>query len=120
MCIADTRTMPSLTALFSTMAAMSSVMRMNSCRFFVVNQRYSVTTFILSQRIGCEPLAHVNYNPLVSPRPTDRDLLTEAPDMAVIRRILETALYCEDLKLTSGFYRRLLRTNVLLESERLV
>jgi catechol-2,3-dioxygenase len=40
--------------------------------------------------------------------------------MAVVSRILETALYCEDLKLTSGFYRRLLRTNVLLESERLV
>src|SRR5215471_15135001 len=39
---------------------------------------------------------------------------------AVARRILETALYCDDLKLTSGFYRRLLRTSPLLESERLV
>src|SRR5262249_60649146 len=107
MCIADTRTMPSLTALFSTMAAMSSVMRMNSCRFFVVNQRYSVKTFIVSQRIGCESLAHVNYNPLVSPRPTDRDLLTEAPDMAVLRRILETAPYCEGLKLAFRFLRPL-------------
>jgi catechol-2,3-dioxygenase len=39
---------------------------------------------------------------------------------AVTRRILETALYCDDLKLTSSFYRRLLRTSPLLESERLV
>jgi catechol-2,3-dioxygenase len=40
--------------------------------------------------------------------------------MAVTRRILETALYCDNLKLTSNFYRRLLRTSPLLESERLV
>ena len=39
MCIADTSTMPSFTPLFLTMAATSSVMRMNSCRFSVLNQR---------------------------------------------------------------------------------
>ena len=39
MCIAETSTVPSLTPLFCTIAAISSVMRMNSCRFFVLKQR---------------------------------------------------------------------------------
>src|SRR5262245_6430837 len=46
MCIADTRTIPSFTPLVFTTEATSSVMRMNSCRFFVLNQRYSVAVVI--------------------------------------------------------------------------
>ena len=39
MCIADTSAMPSCTPLFLTIAATSSVMRMNSWRSLVLNQR---------------------------------------------------------------------------------
>ena len=39
MCIADTSAVPSFTPLFFTIAATSSVMRMNSCRCFVLNRR---------------------------------------------------------------------------------
>ena len=39
MCIAETSTIPSVTPLFFTIAATSSVMRTNSCCFFVLNQR---------------------------------------------------------------------------------
>jgi len=39
MCIADTRAMPSFTPLAFTIAATSSVIRTNSCRFLVSNQR---------------------------------------------------------------------------------
>ena len=39
MCIAETSTMPSFTPLFCTIAATSSVMRMNSWRVLVLNQR---------------------------------------------------------------------------------
>src|SRR5688572_4833897 len=46
MCMADTRTMPSFTPLFFTTEATSSVIRMNSCRFFVLNHRYSVAVVI--------------------------------------------------------------------------
>src|SRR5688500_3326768 len=46
MCIADTSTIPSATPLFLTTAATSSVMRMHSWRFLVLNQRYSVSVFI--------------------------------------------------------------------------
>src|SRR6187551_2541524 len=49
MCMAETSTMPSFTPLFFTAAATSSVMRMNSWRFLVLNQRYSVSVFIASQ-----------------------------------------------------------------------
>src|SRR5215471_3952080 len=42
MCIDDTSTRPSLAPLLFTIAATSSVMRMNSWRFFVLNHRYSV------------------------------------------------------------------------------
>jgi catechol 2,3-dioxygenase-like lactoylglutathione lyase family enzyme len=37
-----------------------------------------------------------------------------------IRRVLETALYCDDLQRTAGFYQRLLSTAPMLVSERLV
>src|SRR4051812_48549068 len=52
MCMAETSTMPSFTPLLLTIAETSSVMRMNSCRFEVVNQRYSVNTviFVLARR----------------------------------------------------------------------
>src|SRR6266542_2173753 len=50
MCIAETSTMPSATPLLFTIAATSSVMRMNSWRFLVLNQRYSVAVFIASER----------------------------------------------------------------------
>jgi hypothetical protein len=39
MCIAETSTIPSSIPLFFTIAAISSVMRTNSWRFFVLNQR---------------------------------------------------------------------------------
>ena len=47
MCIADTSTIPSFTPLLFTIAATSSVIRTNSCRAGVVNQRYSVSVFII-------------------------------------------------------------------------
>src|SRR5215204_2510535 len=50
MCMADTRTKPSLTPLFVTAAATSSVMRTNSCRFLVLNHRYSVSVFMSFKR----------------------------------------------------------------------
>lgn len=37
-----------------------------------------------------------------------------------IRRVLETALYCDDLQRTAAFYQRLLSTAPMLSSERLV
>ena len=37
-----------------------------------------------------------------------------------IQRVLETALYCDDLQRTAAFYQRLLSTAPLLSSERLV
>jgi catechol 2,3-dioxygenase-like lactoylglutathione lyase family enzyme len=37
-----------------------------------------------------------------------------------IQRILETALYCDDLRRTAGFYQRLLSTTPIVSSERLV
>ena len=40
--------------------------------------------------------------------------------MPRIRRILETALYCDDLAETAGFYLSLLGTDPLLTTERLV
>src|ERR1051325_6392806 len=40
--------------------------------------------------------------------------------MPRIRRVLETALYCERLGPTAAFYRTLLDGDVLLDSERLV
>ena len=40
--------------------------------------------------------------------------------MPRIRRILETALYCDRVESTAAFYRRLLGTDPLLVSERLV
>src|SRR5436190_2480183 len=40
--------------------------------------------------------------------------------MPAIRRVLETALYCDDLPGTAGFYARLLNTEPMLRSERLV
>jgi catechol 2,3-dioxygenase-like lactoylglutathione lyase family enzyme len=40
--------------------------------------------------------------------------------MPRIRRVLETALYCDRLEQTAGFYRDLLGGEPLLESERLV
>src|SRR6187399_2551642 len=46
MCMADTSTIPSRTPLFSTMAATWSVMRTNSWRALVLNQRYSVVVFM--------------------------------------------------------------------------
>src|SRR5687767_7369976 len=55
MCMADTRTMPSLTPLLATTDATWSVMRMNSCRVLVLNQRYSVVVFMTSVR-GCGSL----------------------------------------------------------------
>ena len=39
MCIAETSTIPSRMPLFFTIAATSSVMRMNSCGVLVLNQR---------------------------------------------------------------------------------
>src|SRR4051794_36079656 len=47
MCIAETRTIPSVTPLLPTIPATSSVIRMNSCRFLVVNHRYSVNVIVL-------------------------------------------------------------------------
>src|SRR3954447_15458034 len=47
MCIADTSTMPSVTPLFLTIAATSSVMRTISCRRFVLNHRQSVWTVVV-------------------------------------------------------------------------
>jgi catechol 2,3-dioxygenase-like lactoylglutathione lyase family enzyme len=40
--------------------------------------------------------------------------------MTSIRRVLETALYCEDLETTAAFYRRLLDREPMLSSTRLV
>lgn len=40
--------------------------------------------------------------------------------MPILHRILETALYCTDPEITAAFYRRLLGTEPLLTSERLV
>jgi catechol 2,3-dioxygenase-like lactoylglutathione lyase family enzyme len=40
--------------------------------------------------------------------------------MGRIRRILETALYCDDLEKTARFYRQLLDGAPMIESERLV
>ena len=40
--------------------------------------------------------------------------------MATIRRILETALDCNDLRLSAEFYRRLFDATPMLDSERLV
>ena len=40
--------------------------------------------------------------------------------MPHVRRILETALDCDDLPVTAGFYRRLLALTPVLDSERLV
>jgi catechol-2,3-dioxygenase len=40
--------------------------------------------------------------------------------MPRVRRILETALYCDDLPLTRAFYQRLLGTTPMLEGDRLV
>jgi catechol 2,3-dioxygenase-like lactoylglutathione lyase family enzyme len=37
-----------------------------------------------------------------------------------IQRVLETALYCDDLQRTAAFYQRLLSTAPMLSSERLV
>src|SRR5688500_8860173 len=47
MCIAATSTIPSATPLFLTTAATSSVMRMNCWRCLVLNQRYSVSVFMV-------------------------------------------------------------------------
>ena len=43
-----------------------------------------------------------------------------APPVAHVRRILETALDCDDLPTTASFYRRLLGVAPLLDTERLV
>ena len=40
--------------------------------------------------------------------------------MPAIRRILETALDCDDLRATAAFYRRLFDTDPILDTERLV
>jgi catechol 2,3-dioxygenase-like lactoylglutathione lyase family enzyme len=40
--------------------------------------------------------------------------------MAVLRRILETALYCDDLKGTTAFYERLLGATPTLRTDRVV
>jgi catechol 2,3-dioxygenase-like lactoylglutathione lyase family enzyme len=40
--------------------------------------------------------------------------------MPTIRRILETALYCDDLAHTARFYRRFLPASPLVEGERLI
>ena len=40
--------------------------------------------------------------------------------MPVIRRLLETALYCDDLGRTASFYRRFFPAATLVEGERLV
>jgi catechol 2,3-dioxygenase-like lactoylglutathione lyase family enzyme len=40
--------------------------------------------------------------------------------MARVRRILELALYCDDLPRTAGFYRRLLDATPMLAGDRLV
>jgi len=37
-----------------------------------------------------------------------------------VRRILETALYCDDLARTAGFYQRLLEATAMLSGDRLV
>src|SRR5207248_4693110 len=45
---------------------------------------------------------------------------TRAADMTRVRRILETALYCEDLARTAAFYQSLLRVEPMLSGDRLV
>ncbi len=40
--------------------------------------------------------------------------------MAVLRRVLETALYCDDLQRTTAFYERLLSATPMLRTDRVV
>jgi catechol 2,3-dioxygenase-like lactoylglutathione lyase family enzyme len=49
-----------------------------------------------------------------------RAISEDAHPTPEIRRVLETALYCDDLARTSAFYRRLLPHEPLVHSERLV